>query len=148
MLPGVRLVACRLARLNHQDPRSNAHGSHLTANKVPNSRERSRFRGIKSQTGRQNYDRKMDRRQSKNERAWTSWLNDDYNWSEELTSQLQSREHVWLLSTNQKGPPKSRSIVTSRWGPSEKSQQWVTHFLAWKIQRGLKKPCAKLSWRR
>ncbi|GFR85206.1 PiggyBac transposable element-derived protein 3 [Elysia marginata] len=46
MLPGVRLVACRLARLNHQDPRSNAHGSHLTANKVPNSRERSRFRGI------------------------------------------------------------------------------------------------------
>ncbi|GFR98129.1 hypothetical protein ElyMa_006342100, partial [Elysia marginata] len=46
MLPGARLVACKLARLNHQDPRSNAHGSHLTANKVPNSRERSRFRGI------------------------------------------------------------------------------------------------------
>ncbi|GFR66932.1 LOW QUALITY PROTEIN: hypothetical protein ElyMa_000240500 [Elysia marginata] len=46
MLPGARLIACRLARLNHQDPRSNAHGSHLTANKVPNSRERSRFRGI------------------------------------------------------------------------------------------------------
>ncbi|GFS00488.1 hypothetical protein ElyMa_002816000 [Elysia marginata] len=37
MLPGARLVACKLARLNHQDPRSNAHGSHLTANKVPNS---------------------------------------------------------------------------------------------------------------
>ncbi|GFR63868.1 synaptotagmin-C [Elysia marginata] len=52
----------------------------------------------------------------------TSCLNDDYNWSEELTSQLQSREHVWLLSTNHKGPPKSRSIVTPRWGPSEKSQ--------------------------
>ncbi|GFR92172.1 hypothetical protein ElyMa_000861600 [Elysia marginata] len=46
MLSGARLVACRLARLNHQDPRSNAHGSHLTPNKVPNSRERSRFRGI------------------------------------------------------------------------------------------------------
>ncbi|GFR99053.1 hypothetical protein ElyMa_002783500 [Elysia marginata] len=46
MLPGARLVACKLARLKHQDPRSNAHGSHLTANKVPNSRERSRFRGI------------------------------------------------------------------------------------------------------
>ncbi|GFR61053.1 hypothetical protein ElyMa_005421800 [Elysia marginata] len=46
MLPGVRLVACKLARLNHQDPRSNAHGSHLTANKMPNIRERSRFRGI------------------------------------------------------------------------------------------------------
>ncbi|GFR61316.1 hypothetical protein ElyMa_000100600 [Elysia marginata] len=54
----------------------------------------------------------------------TSWLNDDCNWSEELNSQLQSREHVWLLSTNHKGPPKSRSIVTSRWGPSEKSQQY------------------------
>ncbi|GFR89342.1 hypothetical protein ElyMa_002540600 [Elysia marginata] len=52
----------------------------------------------------------------------TSWLTDDCNWSEELTSQLQSREHVWLLSTNHKGPSKSRSIVTSRWGPSKKSQ--------------------------
>ncbi|GFS25824.1 hypothetical protein ElyMa_007036100 [Elysia marginata] len=49
----------------------------------------------------------------------TSCLNDDYNWSDELTSQLQSREHVWLLSTNHKGPPKSRSIVTSRWGHRE-----------------------------
>ncbi|GFS06234.1 hypothetical protein ElyMa_002960300 [Elysia marginata] len=51
MLPCARLVACRLARLNHQDPRSNAHGSHLTANKVPNSRERSRFRGIEESDG-------------------------------------------------------------------------------------------------
>ncbi|GFR91771.1 hypothetical protein ElyMa_000852000 [Elysia marginata] len=46
MLPGAHLVACKLARLNHQDPHSNSHESHLTANKVPNSWERSRFRGI------------------------------------------------------------------------------------------------------
>ncbi|GFS23284.1 hypothetical protein ElyMa_001636100 [Elysia marginata] len=52
MLPGARLVACKLSRLNHQDPRSKAHGSHLTANKVPNSRERSRFRGIEESVGR------------------------------------------------------------------------------------------------
>ncbi|GFR96021.1 hypothetical protein ElyMa_006287600 [Elysia marginata] len=32
--------------LNHQDPHPASHGSHLTANKVPNSREISRFRGI------------------------------------------------------------------------------------------------------
>ncbi|GFR74833.1 PiggyBac transposable element-derived protein 3 [Elysia marginata] len=51
MLPGARLIACKLARLNHQDPHSNAHGSHLTANKVPNSRERSRFRGIEESDG-------------------------------------------------------------------------------------------------
>ncbi|GFR87318.1 hypothetical protein ElyMa_006073900 [Elysia marginata] len=69
MLPGARLFACKLARPNHQDPRSNAHGSHLTANKVPISRERSRFRGIEESDRRQKHDRKMDRRQSKNERA-------------------------------------------------------------------------------
>ncbi|GFR75860.1 hypothetical protein ElyMa_002198300 [Elysia marginata] len=46
MLPGAGLVACKLARINHQDPLSNAHRSHLTANKVPKSQERSRFRGI------------------------------------------------------------------------------------------------------
>ncbi|GFR88783.1 hypothetical protein ElyMa_002526900 [Elysia marginata] len=51
MLPGARLVACKLARLNHQDPRSNAHGSHLTANKVPNSGDRIRFRGIEESDG-------------------------------------------------------------------------------------------------
>ncbi|GFS09019.1 transposable element Tcb2 transposase [Elysia marginata] len=69
----------------------------------------------------------------------TSWLNDDCNWNEELTSQLQSREHVWLLSTNHKGPPKSRSIVTSRWGPSEKSQHLRWDFdvlLYWKPKGG------------
>ncbi|GFS08821.1 hypothetical protein ElyMa_003022400 [Elysia marginata] len=46
MLPVARLVACKLARLNHQDPRSNAHGSHLTANKVPNRRERSQIERV------------------------------------------------------------------------------------------------------
>ncbi|GFR60067.1 hypothetical protein ElyMa_005398800 [Elysia marginata] len=51
MLPGARPVACKPARLNHQDPRSNAHGSHLTPNKVPNSRERSRFRWIEESDG-------------------------------------------------------------------------------------------------
>ncbi|GFS14978.1 hypothetical protein ElyMa_003175400 [Elysia marginata] len=44
MLPGARLVACRLARLNHQDPRSNAHGSHLTANKC--GREKTSSDGL------------------------------------------------------------------------------------------------------
>ncbi|GFR66236.1 hypothetical protein ElyMa_001964600 [Elysia marginata] len=46
MLMGTRRVARRQTHLNHQDSCPAAHGSHLTANKVPNSRERSRFRGI------------------------------------------------------------------------------------------------------
>ncbi|GFS26454.1 hypothetical protein ElyMa_007054600 [Elysia marginata] len=41
-----KLIARRLTHLSHQDSCPAAHGSHLTANKVPNSRERSRFRGI------------------------------------------------------------------------------------------------------
>ncbi|GFR73981.1 hypothetical protein ElyMa_002151300 [Elysia marginata] len=60
MLPGARLVACKLARLNHQDPRS-----HLTANKVPNSRERSRFRGIEES------DRTIEVRQEGRGFYWT-----------------------------------------------------------------------------
>ncbi|GFR94325.1 hypothetical protein ElyMa_000916100 [Elysia marginata] len=43
---GARPNSCRQTHLNHQDFHPAAHGSHLTANKVPNSRERSRFRGI------------------------------------------------------------------------------------------------------
>ncbi|GFR66783.1 hypothetical protein ElyMa_000236100 [Elysia marginata] len=46
MLMGARPNSCRQTHLNHQNPHPAAHGSHLTANKVPNSRERSRFRGI------------------------------------------------------------------------------------------------------
>ncbi|GFR90862.1 hypothetical protein ElyMa_006160500 [Elysia marginata] len=46
MLMSVRLISCRLTHRSHQDSCPFAHGSHLTANKVPNSRERSRFRGI------------------------------------------------------------------------------------------------------
>ncbi|GFS06296.1 hypothetical protein ElyMa_001219900 [Elysia marginata] len=46
MLMGARPNSRRQTHLNHQDPHPAAHGSHLTANKVPNSRERSRFRGI------------------------------------------------------------------------------------------------------
>ncbi|GFS14398.1 hypothetical protein ElyMa_001422400 [Elysia marginata] len=69
MLMAARPNSRRQTHLNHQDPHPASHGSHLTANKVPNSRERSRFRGIESQTGRQMYDRNMERRQSKKERA-------------------------------------------------------------------------------
>ncbi|GFS02139.1 hypothetical protein ElyMa_002856300 [Elysia marginata] len=43
---GARQFARRLTRLSHQNSCPSAHGSHLTANKVPNRRERSRFRGI------------------------------------------------------------------------------------------------------
>ncbi|GFR82569.1 hypothetical protein ElyMa_000630000 [Elysia marginata] len=46
MLMSARLFSCRLIHLSHQDSCPSAHGSHLTANKVPNSRRRSRFRGI------------------------------------------------------------------------------------------------------
>ncbi|GFS13304.1 hypothetical protein ElyMa_003133800 [Elysia marginata] len=46
MLMGARQIARRLTHLSHQDSCPAAHGSHLTANKVPNSRGRSRFRGI------------------------------------------------------------------------------------------------------
>ncbi|GFR83020.1 hypothetical protein ElyMa_005966000 [Elysia marginata] len=46
MLMGARPNSCRQTHLNHKDPHPASHGSHLTANKVPNSRERSRFRGI------------------------------------------------------------------------------------------------------
>ncbi|GFR88838.1 hypothetical protein ElyMa_000779200 [Elysia marginata] len=46
MLMSARLFSCRLTHLSYQDSCPSAHGSHLTANKVPNSRERSRFRGI------------------------------------------------------------------------------------------------------
>ncbi|GFR84265.1 hypothetical protein ElyMa_004146500 [Elysia marginata] len=73
MLPGARLVACKLARLNHQDPRSNAHGSHLTANKVPNSRERSRFRGIE-ESGRTTEVRQEDGKKTKQEGKCLSFL--------------------------------------------------------------------------
>ncbi|GFS04570.1 hypothetical protein ElyMa_001179700 [Elysia marginata] len=40
MVMGARPNSCRQTHLNHQDPHPAAHGSHLTANKVPNSRER------------------------------------------------------------------------------------------------------------
>ncbi|GFR95644.1 hypothetical protein ElyMa_000949600 [Elysia marginata] len=43
---GARPKSRRQTHLNHQDHHPASHGSHLTANKVPNSRERSRFRGI------------------------------------------------------------------------------------------------------
>ncbi|GFR75516.1 hypothetical protein ElyMa_003921900 [Elysia marginata] len=46
MLMGARPNSRRQTHLNHQDPHPAFHGSHLTANKVPNSRERNRFRGI------------------------------------------------------------------------------------------------------
>ncbi|GFR97556.1 hypothetical protein ElyMa_000995500 [Elysia marginata] len=46
MLMGARPNSCRQTHLNHQDPHPASNGSHLTANKVPNSRERSRFRCI------------------------------------------------------------------------------------------------------
>ncbi|GFS00685.1 hypothetical protein ElyMa_002820200 [Elysia marginata] len=45
MLMSARPIS-RITHLSHQDSCPAAHGSHLTANKVPNSRERSRFRGI------------------------------------------------------------------------------------------------------
>ncbi|GFR60314.1 hypothetical protein ElyMa_000075800 [Elysia marginata] len=51
MLMGARPNSRRQTNLNHQDPHPAAHGSHLTANKVPNSRERSRFRGIEESDG-------------------------------------------------------------------------------------------------
>ncbi|GFR75462.1 hypothetical protein ElyMa_005777000 [Elysia marginata] len=47
MLMGARQIFLRLTHLSHQGSCPAAHGSHLTANKVPNSRKRSRFRGIK-----------------------------------------------------------------------------------------------------
>ncbi|GFR92464.1 hypothetical protein ElyMa_000868700 [Elysia marginata] len=68
MLMGARPNSRRQTHLNHQDPHPASHGSHLTANKVPNSRERSRFRGIE-ESGRQKHGRKMERRQSKKESA-------------------------------------------------------------------------------
>ncbi|GFR70040.1 hypothetical protein ElyMa_003774500 [Elysia marginata] len=46
MLMGARPNSRRQTHFNHQDPHPASHGSHLKANKVPNSRERSRFRGI------------------------------------------------------------------------------------------------------
>ncbi|GFS22527.1 hypothetical protein ElyMa_001617900 [Elysia marginata] len=52
--------------LNHQDPHPAAQGSHLTANKVPNSRERSRFRGIE-ESGRTTEVRQEDRKKTKQE---------------------------------------------------------------------------------
>ncbi|GFS01545.1 hypothetical protein ElyMa_004584500 [Elysia marginata] len=64
MLMGARPISRRLTHLSHQDSCPSAYGSHLTANKVPNSRDRSRFRGIE-ESGRQKHGRKMNRRQSK-----------------------------------------------------------------------------------
>ncbi|GFR68178.1 hypothetical protein ElyMa_003725900 [Elysia marginata] len=46
MLMSARQNSRRQTDFNHQDPHPASHGSHLTANKVPNSREKSRFRGI------------------------------------------------------------------------------------------------------
>ncbi|GFS13993.1 hypothetical protein ElyMa_001412000 [Elysia marginata] len=46
MLMSARLFSCRLTHLSHRVSCPSAHGSHLTANKVPNSRVRSRFREI------------------------------------------------------------------------------------------------------
>ncbi|GFS24957.1 hypothetical protein ElyMa_001676000 [Elysia marginata] len=45
MLMSARPIS-RITHLSHQDSCPAAHGSHLTANKVPNCRERRRFRGI------------------------------------------------------------------------------------------------------
>ncbi|GFS22082.1 hypothetical protein ElyMa_001608600 [Elysia marginata] len=66
MLMGARPISRRLTHLSHHDSCPAAHGSHLTGNKVLNSRD---LEGQKSQTGRQKHDRKRGRRQSKKESA-------------------------------------------------------------------------------